>query len=136
MKSKPLTEVLTGIYLNELHARAPNTFQHWDNTSDHARGIHMVAMHSVVEALQLFNLEIKVNGAGVVSTERIMREPTEEHVKQLPPVTAISPMKMTHVQAIQSGFTGESCVMCESMQMVRNGTCSKCVACGSTSGCS
>ena len=34
------------------------------------------------------------------------------------------------------GFTGDSCEGCGSMKMVRNGTCMKCIECGSTTGCS
>jgi ribonucleoside-diphosphate reductase alpha chain len=34
------------------------------------------------------------------------------------------------------GFTGDSCGDCGSMKMVRNGTCVKCIDCGSTTGCS
>jgi len=39
-------------------------------------------------------------------------------------------------QAKQLGYTGDSCPECGSMTMVRNGTCLKCITCGSTSGCS
>ena len=39
-------------------------------------------------------------------------------------------------KAKQLGYTGDSCVECGSMTMVRNGTCLKCITCGSTSGCS
>ena len=39
-------------------------------------------------------------------------------------------------QAIQKGYTGDICTECQSMTMVRNGTCLKCMTCGSTSGCS
>ena len=39
-------------------------------------------------------------------------------------------------QAKQMGYTGESCPECGSMTMVRNGTCMKCITCGSTTGCS
>ena len=35
-----------------------------------------------------------------------------------------------------SGFTGDLCDMCGSAQVVRNGTCLLCHACGATSGCS
>jgi ribonucleoside-diphosphate reductase alpha chain len=38
--------------------------------------------------------------------------------------------------ARQMGFTGDACGECGSMKMVRNGTCTKCLDCGSTSGCS
>ena len=39
-------------------------------------------------------------------------------------------------KAKQLGYTGDACVECGSMTMVRNGTCLKCITCGSTSGCS
>lgn len=38
--------------------------------------------------------------------------------------------------ARQQGYTGDICPECQSMTMVRNGTCLKCVTCGSTTGCS
>jgi ribonucleoside-diphosphate reductase alpha chain len=39
-------------------------------------------------------------------------------------------------QAIEKGYTGDVCLECQSLTMVRNGTCLKCMTCGSTSGCS
>jgi len=39
-------------------------------------------------------------------------------------------------RAKQLGYTGDACSDCGSMTMVRNGTCLKCITCGSTSGCS
>ncbi len=39
-------------------------------------------------------------------------------------------------QAIERGYTGDICTECQSVTMVRNGTCLKCVTCGATSGCS
>ncbi len=39
-------------------------------------------------------------------------------------------------RAIQSGYTGDICPECQSTMMVRNGTCLKCLSCGSTTGCS
>ncbi len=38
--------------------------------------------------------------------------------------------------AIDQGYTGDICPECQSMSMVRNGTCLKCMTCGSTTGCS
>lgn len=40
------------------------------------------------------------------------------------------------LKARQKGYTGDICQECQSMTMVRNGTCLKCMTCGSTSGCS
>ena len=39
-------------------------------------------------------------------------------------------------EAREKGYTGDVCVECGSLTMVRNGTCLKCMTCGSTSGCS
>ena len=39
-------------------------------------------------------------------------------------------------RAIQAGYTGDICPECQSTMMVRNGTCLKCLSCGSTTGCS
>jgi len=39
-------------------------------------------------------------------------------------------------QARQSGFEGDPCPECGQLMMVRNGTCLKCMACGTTTGCS
>ncbi len=40
------------------------------------------------------------------------------------------------LEAKLKGYTGDICDSCGSMTMVRNGTCQKCITCGSTSGCS
>jgi len=40
------------------------------------------------------------------------------------------------MNAVAQGYTGESCPNCQSIRMVRNGTCQKCLDCGSTTGCS
>lgn len=40
------------------------------------------------------------------------------------------------MQAKLQGYEGDSCGECGNFTMVRNGTCLKCVTCGSTSGCS
>ncbi|HEX6978503.1 MAG TPA: vitamin B12-dependent ribonucleotide reductase [Alphaproteobacteria bacterium] len=42
----------------------------------------------------------------------------------------------TYQQARMMGYTGDACGECGSMKVVRNGTCTKCLDCGSTSGCS
>jgi ribonucleoside-diphosphate reductase alpha chain len=40
------------------------------------------------------------------------------------------------MKARERGYTGDICPECQSMTMVRNGTCLKCTTCGSTTGCS
>jgi ribonucleoside-diphosphate reductase alpha chain len=39
-------------------------------------------------------------------------------------------------QAKQKGYEGDPCTECGALTMVRNGACTKCETCGSTSGCS
>jgi len=68
---RPLTEVLTGIYVNELHKRNPQGFPHWANTSDEHRRAHLSAMHSVVQMLDLFNLVVTIDGESHVQVEKI-----------------------------------------------------------------
>jgi ribonucleoside-diphosphate reductase alpha chain len=55
------------------------------------------------------------------------------------PTAAMLPTKSRAQQvseARQMGYTGDVCSECGSMKVVRNGTCTKCLDCGSTSGCS
>jgi ribonucleoside-diphosphate reductase alpha chain len=40
------------------------------------------------------------------------------------------------MRAREAGYTGDICPECQSMTMVRNGTCLKCTTCGATTGCS
>ena len=49
-----------------------------------------------------------------------------------------SPTKAARLRemARQQGYEGEACANCGHMTLVRNGTCLKCVTCGTTTGCS
>jgi ribonucleoside-diphosphate reductase alpha chain len=40
------------------------------------------------------------------------------------------------LDAVAQGFTGDPCPTCQSLRMVRNGSCLKCTDCGATTGCS
>jgi len=52
-------------------------------------------------------------------------------------VMASADSQMTMVrEARMKGYEGDSCGSCGNFTLVRNGTCLKCVTCGSTSGCS
>jgi ribonucleoside-diphosphate reductase alpha chain len=48
----------------------------------------------------------------------------------------VSESESDYDRAKQLGYTGDSCPECGSMTMIRNGTCLKCMTCGSTTGCS
>ncbi|MFN1834316.1 vitamin B12-dependent ribonucleotide reductase [Balneola sp. MJW-20] len=60
--------------------------------------------------------------------------PVEEPVQQA--TQKSSSYESEYEKAKQLGYTGDACPECGSMTMVRNGTCMKCITCGSTSGCS
>jgi ribonucleoside-diphosphate reductase alpha chain len=49
---------------------------------------------------------------------------------------AVNTMTTKVKQAIENGYTGDICPECQSITMVRNGTCLKCMTCGATTGCS
>ena len=51
-------------------------------------------------------------------------------------VTETDEAQSDYDRAKQLGYTGDSCPECGSMTMIRNGTCQKCITCGSTTGCS
>ena len=52
----------------------------------------------------------------------------------------MSSVRDVRIQAVMDararGYEGDACGECGAMTMVRNGSCLKCVSCGSTSGCS
>ncbi|MBL8697711.1 MAG: vitamin B12-dependent ribonucleotide reductase [Alphaproteobacteria bacterium] len=61
-----------------------------------------------------------------------MAEASETLVVAGPKQDAVTRVREARIM----GFTGDACGECGSMKMVRNGTCVKCVDCGSTTGCS
>ncbi|MEX0720245.1 MAG: vitamin B12-dependent ribonucleotide reductase [Balneolaceae bacterium] len=83
--------------------------------------------------------------ASAVSKQEVVPEPKPEPVeaKKDSTQTAKSSAQASndsyesdYEKAKQMGYTGEACPECGSMTMVRNGTCMKCITCGSTTGCS
>jgi ribonucleoside-diphosphate reductase alpha chain len=44
--------------------------------------------------------------------------------------------RQKRVDARAMGYEGDPCPSCQQFQLVRNGTCLKCMGCGSTTGCS
>tara|TARA_Y100000814_G_scaffold119375_1_gene85509 strand:+ start:33 stop:359 length:327 start_codon:yes stop_codon:yes gene_type:complete len=74
-----------------------------------------------------------------VVTARKVLIPLSVKLHQPPPPKPEPVKQLTQLDiAKQSGFTGDICVnqQCQSMSMVRNGTCLKCMDCGTENGCS
>ena len=75
-----------------------------------------------------------------VTEDGVARNQGERRDVQLT-LNAVAPVieageERTRRLARERGFTGDICDDCGSSQMVRNGTCLKCNACGATTGCS
>ncbi|OGU58682.1 MAG: ribonucleoside-diphosphate reductase, adenosylcobalamin-dependent [Ignavibacteria bacterium GWF2_33_9] len=50
--------------------------------------------------------------------------------------TSVMQPEFNYSEAVSLGFTGEQCDNCGSMRVKKNGTCSVCLDCGNTTGCS
>ena len=59
-----------------------------------------------------------------------------EPVMEMSSVTAAETQKLKYREAKTKGYTGEQCPACGSMRVKRNGACTVCEDCGTTSGCS
>ncbi len=77
-----------------------------------------------------------------IISERVL-EPKDSHLTEkikLDVHTEARNMAISNHQKItkarEAGYTGDSCPECQSLTMVRNGTCLKCTTCGATTGCS
>ena len=83
--------------------------------------------------------------AGTPATEGAaaldMRANFEEEIESVEVTEAAAPAEIDEAaqlreMARQQGYEGEACSNCGHMTLVRNGTCLKCVTCGTTTGCS
>jgi hypothetical protein len=139
---KTLTEALAVVHANELH-KMDTSSPPWENMSDRRRRANVAAMHSVVQVLDLFNISINIDAEGVLRTVRTPAAKNDTRKPARGPVPSPGPrvdykdgLKMDAAQARFLGFTGDMCTACGGMQMTRNGSCLKCMACGTTTGCS
>ena len=57
-------------------------------------------------------------------------------ISQIHTVRAAETQKLKYREAKTKGYTGEQCPACGSMRVKRNGACTVCEDCGTTSGCS
>lgn len=99
--------------------------------------------HVPADEISTRDLRPTPGGEVVETTKTVAKAPVAEPQKQT--VDAVAPQakakaassyETDYEKAKQLGYTGDACPECGSMTMVRNGTCMKCITCGSTSGCS
>jgi ribonucleoside-diphosphate reductase alpha chain len=93
---------------------------------------HLVPVAPTVEAPALRE---GLPASTVLAPERVAERVTSRVTSHVE-VTEIDRSYEVVAQARQQGFEGDPCDECGQMMMVRNGTCLKCMNCGSTSGCS
>ncbi len=67
--------------------------------------------------------------------ENVMETAIAERDKKIATADTKKP-SISYTDAITLGYTGEQCEVCGSMRIRKNGTCSVCEECGSTTGCS
>ena len=156
-KKRPLAEVLTGVFINELHVLHPDSYPPYDNTSDEHRKAFMGAMHKVVGILSLFALDVDEAGTVIVrgspeggkaladamssSKPDPSDPPKARKILKSSPPPSFSPTELSAPEISLSerkhlGYTGDFCNACGSMQVIQNGSCYKCLGCGTTTGCS
>ena len=79
-------------------------------------------------------------GAALAAVNPSSANPAGPIVERAPAVHLVAQARNHRIQAVldakAKGYEGDACVECGAMTMVRNGSCLKCMSCGSTSGCS
>ena len=93
--------------------------------------------HVAAEDFDQFSIsKPEITDTGVLRTEGEKREVQMTLDAAVAPIQERDAEARARQAARGLGFTGDICDDCGSSQMVRNGTCLKCNACGSTTGCS
>ena len=93
--------------------------------------------HVAAEDFDQFSIsKPEITDTGVLRTEGEKREVQMTLDAAVAPIQERDAEARARQAARERGFTGDLCDDCGSSQMVRNGTCLKCNACGSTTGCS
>ena len=93
--------------------------------------------HVAAEDFDQFSIsKPEITDTGVLRTEGEKREVQMTLDAAVAPIQERDAEARARQAARDRGFTGDICDDCGSSQMGRNGTCLKCNACGSTTGCS
>jgi len=93
--------------------------------------------HVAAEDFDQFSIsKPEMTDIGVLRTEGEKREVQMTLDAAVAPIQERDAEARERQAARERGFTGDICDDCGNSQMVRNGTCLKCNACGSTTGCS
>lgn len=135
--SKPLTEVLAHLYVDELLG-ANGLANGWMRLSDSDKARHMGAMAEVVRTLRLFGWEVfgEDGELGVRRIEKaphMSREQTDEMEKQLNPM--LTQGEIATPTPPRPQFTGRPCDYCQSLNTIQNGKCVMCMECKQTGEC-
>lgn len=106
----------------------------------HDTGFEQGSMAAANAIIAFLRRKRMLNAAELVFEAWNEGQITEPEVSAPIPVAAApaapSASKLDRKQARLSGYTGDACTDCQSMQVKRNGACLVCEACGTTTGCS
>jgi ribonucleoside-diphosphate reductase alpha chain len=93
--------------------------------------------NNLVVLKNAMRLAMDSDGGGGVETAVSQEVHAQAVVAMTPEVEAAADDRLAKMrEARMKGYEGDSCGECGNFTLVRNGTCMKCVTCGSTSGCS
>jgi ribonucleoside-diphosphate reductase alpha chain len=101
------------------------------NPAGVAEKLHPVSTH-LHPGQQSHNTAQTANASAVTTVGEALASPSA--IRGAGTATTTKTAQITASKA--KGYTGNACVECGQLTMVRNGSCEKCDSCGSTSGCS
>lgn len=119
---KPFTEVLTALFVNELHQLDPATVSDWESMGTGSKRKYMGAMAEVVRTINAFGLEVRQED-GKIFLARIQQPapqtPRPESVRMPSSAVLMDRQKVP-------GYTGIPCDNCGSPNTLRTGKCLRC----------
>ncbi|MEQ9329697.1 MAG: vitamin B12-dependent ribonucleotide reductase [Rhodospirillales bacterium] len=123
----------------------PDTLGKGDEEGDLAAGTSVVerlasrgyVRNNLVVLKNAMRLAMDVDGGGGAEVAVSREVHAHAVVSMTPEVESAADNRLVKMrEARMKGYEGDSCGECGNFTLVRNGTCMKCVTCGSTSGCS
>jgi ribonucleoside-diphosphate reductase alpha chain len=95
----------------------------------------------IKQATSVLDYVFRVLGSEYLNREDLVHVKVPRAPKQMAPQAAHKAESVNKTaekisDAKKQGFTGEACSQCSSMKVKRNGSCSVCIDCGTTTGCS
>ena len=147
----PLILIFVIFYFFLIRPQQKKVKEHKIMVSALKRGDEVVTSGGIVGKVERILGDDKIDLL-IAENVTVQKEPPVTAEEQTPQIINISDISTNNTQTTSTatatitkddvaiaksrGFEGDPCDECGQMMMVRNGTCLKCVACGTTTGCS